>query len=73
MNNIDEGSVVIVATGQAGTVVQMDGSEVWVLLANGDIWVGSSKQAHPPQSAEHLAACPFNVERLENKPILRKD
>jgi len=60
----EEGSVVVVATGQAGSVIQT-GIEIWVLLANNDIWVGSAKQAFPPQSAEHLAACPLDVERFE--------
>lgn len=62
----EEGTVVVVSTGQAGTVVQT-GTEIWVLLANNDIWVGSSKQAFPPQSAEHLASCPLDVERFEER------
>jgi hypothetical protein len=28
---------------RAGTIVQITGDEVWVLLANGDIWVGSKR------------------------------
>ena len=63
----EEGNVVVVATGQAGSVIQVCGSDVWVLLANNDIWVGSAKQALPPQSAEHLAACPLEIERFEER------
>ena len=69
----EEGSVVIVATGQAGTVIQT-GKYLWVLLANGDVWVGSFKQALPPQSPEHLAACPMEVERfVEREKAKRMD
>ena len=39
-NKIDEGSVVICPTHQAGTVVEINKGGTWVLLRNGDVWVG---------------------------------
>lgn len=73
---LEEGHVVIVATGQAGTIVQLGGTDIWVLLNNHDVWVGSSKQVQFPQSREHLDACPIDVERFEErerKNFVQKD
>ena len=58
-----EGTVVIVGTGQAGTIVEM-GKDVWVLLANYNLWIGPFHQIREPQSAEDLAACPLEVDRF---------
>jgi hypothetical protein len=71
MKNLSESDVVIVSTGQAGTVCQL-GPQIWVLLANGYIWVGSSNQIRYPQDAEDLAACPLNVEKLEKPIVVRR-
>jgi preprotein translocase subunit YajC len=73
MSNFESGNVVIVNSGQAGTIVQITGKEVWVLLANGDVWTGVSHQLIFPQDEAHLAACPLNVERLEAKRIIRSE
>lgn len=63
------GDVLICGSGQSGTVIQICG-ELWILLLNGDIWIGPSNQCRFPQDEADLAACPLNVERLE-KPIIR--
>lgn len=62
-----EGSVVICNTGQAGTLVQIAGKEVWVLLRNSDVWVGQVHHIRSPQDQADLDACPIDVERLEKK------
>lgn len=67
MSNFNEGSVVICSTSQAGTLVQVAGKDIWVLLQNGDIFVGLAHEVRFPQDATDLAACPLNVNRLENK------
>lgn len=64
MKEFVEGDVAICATTQAGTVIEVDGTGVWILLANGDIWVGPFHQCRYPQDEADLAACPLNVERL---------
>ena len=68
-----EGKVVIVSTGQAGTLIQIDGKDVWVLLRNLDIWTGKLSQIFEPQSKEHLDACPIDVPRIEAKRTIRQD
>lgn len=73
MTDFVEGGVVIVSTGQAGTIVESIKRDVWVLLRNGDVWVGPTSHIRYPQDGEDLAACPINVERLEPKIIRRKD
>jgi len=72
MSSFNDGDVVICGTGQSGTIIQLDGSESWVFLLNGDIWVGAIHQIRFPQDAEDLIACPLNVDRLE-KPLVRVD
>ncbi len=64
---LEEGHVVIVSTSQAGTIVQLCGTDAWVLLQNNDLWVGPQKQCQFPQSREHLDACPVDVERFEER------
>jgi len=66
----EEGSVVICGTSQAGTITDIFKRNVWVLLQNGDIWVGSVGQIRFPQDQADLDACPLNVERLETKRVL---
>jgi hypothetical protein len=72
-SSFHEGGVVICGSGQAGSIVEVDGSNVWILLNNGDIWVGPFHQCRYPQDEADLAACPLNVERLESKRIIKKD
>lgn len=73
MKNFNEGNVVICPTGQAGTVVEVLLGAAWVLLRNGDIWVGEIFRLRLPQSQEDLDFCPINVERLETKRVERED
>jgi hypothetical protein len=69
-----EGVIVIVcSTGQAGTVVQNNNNELWILLANGDICVCQANRVRLPQSQEDLDACPLDVERIEPKITPRLD
>lgn len=69
-----EGDVVIAGTGQAGTVVQVIGRDLMVLLANSNIWQGNDGHCYHPD-ADVLAAAPLEVDRFENrdkaKPIKR--
>jgi len=74
-NETSEGRVVIVPTGQAGTIVNCGPSDIWVLLLNGDIWVGNAKLAYEPQSSEELALAPLNVDRFEFRdkaPVIKR-
>jgi len=65
MIDFEVGNVVVCATGQAGTVIELTKRNVWVLLQNNDIWVGSASHIRFPQDEADLAACPLNVERFE--------
>jgi hypothetical protein len=67
MSDFEEGVVVVVSSGQAGTIVEVNGRDIWALLRNNDIWVGPMNQIRLPQGEEDLAACPIDVERLEKK------
>ena len=67
-----EGAVVIVDTGQAGTVFISTSVSIHVILANGDLWQGQPGRAREPQSPEDLAAAPLNVDRLEKPKPRRK-
>jgi hypothetical protein len=73
---MNEGIVVIVDSGQAGTICQIAGNECWVFLANHDIWVGQMGRIRLPQDEADLAACPLDVDRFEYrespKPSKRK-
>lgn len=64
---MEEGTVVICGTGQAGTIVQNIKGDLMILLANGNIWVGPSHQCRVPQDTEDLAACPIEVDRFEGR------
>ena len=66
MNEFVEGSVIICGSGQAGSIVQI-AEDVWVLLRNGDIWVGPQHRLRFPQSQEDLDQAPIDVERAEQK------
>ena len=61
--------VVIVSTGQAGTIMQSSAGQLWVLLRNYDVWTGDSNRVRLPQDQADLDACPVDVERLESKRI----
>lgn len=62
-----EGDLTIVDTGQAGTVVQVSGTTIQVLLRSGEIWAGEVSRCREPQSPEDLAVAPIEVPRLEPK------
>lgn len=61
---MDVNDVVIVSTGQAGTVFHSEKGMLHVLLANHDIWVGMAHQCYIPMNGEDLVA-PLNVDRFE--------
>lgn len=63
---VSQGSVVIVGTGQAGTVVEKWAEQVMVLLTNGEIWYGSAKHTYIPD-ADVLALAPLEVDRFEGR------
>jgi len=67
-----EGQVVICGTGQCGTIAQKSGKEIWILLRNGDLFVGQDYQIRVPQSQEDLDSCPLNVDRVETKRETRE-
>jgi len=71
MSDFQEGEVVIVKTGQVGTLIQ-EGSDVWVLLQNGDIWTGPVHGVRYPQDEADLEACPMEVERFVDKNIIQR-
>jgi hypothetical protein len=73
MGSFKNGLVVICATSQAGTVIQITGKEVWVLLRNNDVWVGTDHDIRLPQDQADLDACPIDVGRLEQKKSPRLD
>ena len=62
----EEGDVVVCATTQAGTVVQI-ADKLWVLLANGDFWFGPETQCDFPQDQAHLDASPREVDRFKGR------
>ena len=62
---LSEGTVVVVSTGQIGTVVVLTKTSLWAYLANGDIWIGSVGQAYQPQSQEEIDAAPRDVPRMK--------
>jgi hypothetical protein len=73
MNDFEEGSVVICLTSQAGTIIQLTSQDVWVLLANKDVWVGPIRAIRFPQDQADLDACPLNVQRIEEKRSIRQN
>jgi hypothetical protein len=71
MSDFQEGDVVICGTGQSGTLVQ-EGSNVWILLRNGDLWTGPENRIRHPQDEADLEACPMEVERFVDKNIIQR-
>lgn len=71
MDEFVEGNVVICSTSQAGTIIQVAGNDIQVLLANGDIWTGAANRIRFPQDKDDLDACPLNVERFEERENFR--
>lgn len=67
MAQLKDGDVVIVGSGQAGTVIENVRGSVVVLLANYDLWTGPSTQVHIPTSPEELAQAPLEVDRFEHR------
>lgn len=66
MTEFNEGDVVIVQTGQAGTVIQAIGRDLMVLLANGNIWQGNDGHCYHPAD-DVLALAPLEVDRFEGR------
>lgn len=63
MNKYKPGDVVIVKTGQAGSIHWILPEEVCVLLRNGDIWYGPEYEIRFPSSKKELKACPIDVDK----------
>jgi hypothetical protein len=70
-NSFREGDVVICGSGQAGSLVQ-EGSDVWVLLTNGDIWTGPENRIRHPQDQADLDAAPLEVEKIVVRNIIQR-
>lgn len=66
MKEFIEGDVVIVGTGQAGTVIQVIGRDLMVLKTNMEIWMGNDGHCYHPD-ADVLAAAPLEVDRFEGR------
>lgn len=73
MDDFEVGNVMICSTGQAGTIIEKIKRDVWILLRNGDIWIGPIGMCRLPQDEVDLNSCPIEVERLEPKIIRRED
>lgn len=67
MSKYKYGDVVIVKTGQAGTVLHVNDKEMAVLLRNRDIWYGQEYDARFPSSKQELKACPIDVDKWEER------
>lgn len=67
MNNYKAGDVVIVSTGQAGTIWFITDKEVGVWLRNGDIWYGQEYEIRFPSNKKELKACPIDVDRWNGR------
>lgn len=65
---MNEGSVVICDTGQAGTLIWKVADQASVLLQSGEIWTGAVHSLRKPQDAADLAACPILVDKKDPKP-----
>jgi len=68
MNDFVEGTVVICASTQAGTIIGFSSAtDVMVLLANGDFWMGMLKQCRIPHDADDLAAAPRDIDKFASR------
>lgn len=63
MDKYKPGDVVIVKTGQAGTIWWILPHETCVLLRNGDIWYGAEYDIRFPSSKKELKSCPIDVDK----------
>jgi len=61
------GTVVIVDSGQAGTIWWIEGQEICVGLANCDLWYGYEGQLRIPNNREELKACPKDLPHFSNR------
>lgn len=66
MQKFSEGEVVIVGTGQAGTIWFIK-NDIVVLLTCGEIWYGMDSQLRYPQDQADLDACPLNADRFATR------
>lgn len=68
-----EGDVVLLlSSGQAGTITSLTNESASVLLRNGYLWHGPVSQLRFPQSQEDLDAAPIDVEIHEPKRQRKK-
>jgi hypothetical protein len=61
---MNEGDVVVVSTGQVGTLFHFSQSIAFVILRNGEIWTGNPGMVRKPQDCE-IEQAPVEVERFE--------
>ena len=64
---ISEGTVVVVDTGQVGTVIENVKNTLVVFLTDGYLWRGLASQAYIPTSPEELELAVKNVDHFENR------
>lgn len=65
MEEIKEGDVVIVSTGQIGTVLFIDKDKASVLLATGFIWYGRPYDMRFPQNDDDVEFASKEIDRWE--------
>ena len=65
--SIVEGTVVIVDTGQAGTVVQKTHGGIVVLLQNLNLWHGHPGKVYVPTTQEELDAAILEIDRFAQR------
>lgn len=63
MIEVRAGDIVIVGSGQVGTVDSI-GKDICVLLANGNLWYGFESQIRVNPTREEQDACPLDVDRF---------
>lgn len=63
------GDVVIVPTGQTGTLWTLNDDEICVILKNCDLWYGQEYEVRLPSSKKELKACVLNVDRWKGRKV----
>ncbi len=69
--DLKEGDIVICDTGQSGCLTHLDGNGASVLLLNLCMWHGPVHGLRKPQDDADLSACPLEVDRFEQREIVR--
>lgn len=69
MNKYKVGDVVIISSGQAGTIWHITDGIVAVILRCKDIWYGPEYEIRLPSSKKELKACPIELDKWKKKTI----